>query len=53
MQGQHTGASIAKEVLKVLKLTSTLKRLLAVTCNNASNNSTLLQFLKSGLKEEG
>ena len=53
MRGQHTGASMAKEVLKVLKLTSTLKRLLAVTCDNASNNGTLSRFLKSGLEEEG
>ena len=53
MRRQYTGSSIAKEVFQMLVLTGTLKRLLRITCNNASNNSTLLQSLQSKLKEEG
>lgn len=50
---QYTGFSIAKEVFQILILIGTLKRLLRITYNNTSNNSTLLQSLQSKLKEEG
>jgi hypothetical protein len=45
MRGKHTGVSMAREVLQVLKATNTTKKLLAVTCANASNNSTLSRTL--------
>jgi hypothetical protein len=52
MRGKHTGVSMAKEVLKVLKAFNKTKKLLAITCDNASNNSTLSRTLESSLKEE-
>lgn len=53
MRGQHTGVSMAKEVLKVLKLTGLTHRLLGLTSDNASNNSTLSRSLESRLADEG
>lgn len=53
MRGQHTGLSMANEVLGVLRSTRTTDRLLGVTCDNASNNSTLSRSLESRLGEQG
>jgi hypothetical protein len=41
LRGSHTGYSMAHEVVHVLKDLSATRRLLAVTCDNASNNGTL------------
>jgi ribosomal protein S27E len=41
MRGRHTGESMATDVVKVLSDTNTTSRLLAVTCDNASNNKTM------------
>jgi len=53
VRGRHSGLSMAKEVLQLLKSAGIIKRLLAITCDNASNNSTLSQTLESKLQEEG
>lgn len=47
LRGHHTGTSMAIEVFRALKDTKTSDRLLAITCDNASNNSTLSCALKS------
>lgn len=52
MRGRHTGVSMATEVLQVLKATNTTKKLLAITCDNASNNSTLSRSVETNLGEE-
>ena len=52
MRRRHTRVSIAIEVLQVLKATNTTKKLIAITCNNASNNSTLLHSIETNLREE-
>ena len=43
MRRRHIEESIARKVYKVLITTNTIKRLLAITYNNASNNRTLIQ----------
>jgi hypothetical protein len=52
MHRKHTGASIAKEVIKVLGRTNTTNQLLGLTCDNASNNSVLSQLLEENLKKQ-
>jgi hypothetical protein len=52
MRGKHTSASIAEEVIKVLSRTDTTSQLLGLTCDNASNNSVLLQLLEENLEEQ-
>ena len=52
MRRRHTRVSIAIEVLQVLKATNIIKKLLAITYNNTSNNSTLLYSVKTNLREE-
>jgi hypothetical protein len=52
MRGRHSGESMAGEVLQVLKDTKTTRKLLAITCDNASNNSTLTQSVQHKLLEE-
>jgi hypothetical protein len=52
MRGSHTGTSMATEVLQVLSNTSTKRRLLAITCDNASNNGTLTRTIQTKLKDE-
>jgi hypothetical protein len=42
MRGRYTGALIAKLVFNTLRSVSALKKLLGLTRDNASNNSTLL-----------
>ncbi|KAG9375655.1 hypothetical protein A1F94_013793 [Pyrenophora tritici-repentis] len=51
MRGRHTGTSIADEVLHILLDTKTKTQLLAITCDNASNNSVLARTLQSKLQE--
>jgi hypothetical protein len=41
MRRRHTSELIATDVVKVLSDTNTTLRLLAVTCDNASNNKTI------------
>ena len=53
MRGRYTGTSIATEVLQVLLDTNTNNQLLAFTCNNASNNTTLSRAIKLSLEAEG
>lgn len=53
IRGRHTRSSIATKVLKVLSNTYTQKRLLAITYNNASNNTTLVQTIHLKLQDEG
>ncbi|KAJ8115409.1 hypothetical protein OPT61_g2929 [Boeremia exigua] len=53
MRGKHTGVSMAQQVLQVLQATQTTKRLLGITCDNASNNSALSQTLQLQLQQEG
>jgi hypothetical protein len=52
MRGSHTGVSMAIEVLQALRATNTTQKLLAITCDNASNNSTLTRSVESKLLEE-
>ncbi|KAI0573130.1 Dimer-Tnp-hAT domain-containing protein [Pyrenophora tritici-repentis] len=52
MRGRHTGASIAADVLRILLETNTKARLLAITCDNASNNQTLTRTLQASLLEQ-
>lgn len=52
IRGKHTGTSMAEEVFRVLSSTGTQRRLLAITCDNASNNSTLAQAVQIRLQEE-
>lgn len=52
MRGRHTGSSMAREVLEVLKKTGTTHKLLAITCDNASNNSTLSRYIQSEFEKE-
>ncbi|KAI1508820.1 hypothetical protein Ptr86124_012119 [Pyrenophora tritici-repentis] len=51
MRGRHTGTSMADEVLHILLDTKTKTQLLAITCDNASNNSVLARTLQSKLQE--
>ena len=51
IRGSHTGASMASEVLQVLLNTKTQRRLLAITADNASNNTTLAYNLEAKLEE--
>ena len=53
IRGSHTGRSMAKELLRVLSETNTTQRLLCITCDNASNNSTLTQSIESELGQKG
>lgn len=52
MRGRHTGASMAAEVVRLLEETDTKSRLLAITCDNASNNYTLTRTLQTRLGEQ-
>ena len=52
MQGSQTGVLIAGKVLKVLLETRTKSQLLAITCDNASNNTTLSRAINTMLLEE-
>ncbi|KAF2022811.1 hypothetical protein EK21DRAFT_82344, partial [Setomelanomma holmii] len=52
MRGSHTGESMAREVLKVLSDTAIKPRLLAITCDNASNNTTVTRSLETLLQSE-
>jgi hypothetical protein len=52
MRGRHTGVSMAEEVLQVLSETTTKRRLLAITCDNASNNSMLARAVKLKLQDK-
>jgi hypothetical protein len=52
MRRSHTEVSIAIEVLQALRATNTTQKLLAITCDNASNNSTLTHSVESKLLEE-
>ena len=52
LRGKHTGFSMAMEVMKVLDETKMKSRLLAVTCDNASNNSTMVTSIKQHLETE-
>jgi hypothetical protein len=52
MRGKHTGVSMAQQVIRLLKATKTTNRLLAITCDNASNNSALSRTLQSQLQLE-
>lgn len=53
IRGRHTGASMADQVLKLLSKSELQKKLLSITCDNASNNSTLTQSLQQGLQQLG
>jgi hypothetical protein len=53
LQGRHSSVSLASTILQVLQLTRITKRLLAITCDNASNNATLSTTLKTLLEDEG
>jgi hypothetical protein len=53
LRGRHTGVSMSSDLMRVLQLTKTCKRLLAVTCDNAGNNSTLTRNLERKLRDEG
>lgn len=53
IRGRHTGALMADEVLKLLSKSELQKKLLSITCDNASNNSTLTQSLQQGLQQLG
>jgi hypothetical protein len=52
MRGRHTGTSMAAEVLRLLSDTNTKKRLLALTCDNASNNTTMSRTMQAELGNE-
>jgi len=49
MRGRHTGESMAREVHEVLASTNTTKKLLAITCDNASSNKALTQNVEESL----
>jgi hypothetical protein len=53
LRGRHSGVSLASTILQVLRSTRTTKRLLAITCDNASNNATLSTTLETLLEDEG
>ena len=50
MRGRHTGISMAEELLQVLTDTGTQSQLLALTCDNASNNSVLARTVQTKLE---
>ena len=52
IRGRYTRASIVIEEVQVLTSTNTKQQLLAITCNSASNNSTLTTTLKDRLEEK-
>ena len=52
LRRSHTRESIAVEVLQVIKHTNTTQKLLAITCDNASNNSTLTQSIQHKLLDK-
>jgi hypothetical protein len=53
MRGSHTSEAIAGEVHQVLLDTDIKRQLLGITCDNASNNSTLVAELEGLLEESG
>jgi hypothetical protein len=53
LRGSHTGMSIALEVTQVLQKLDLLKRLLALTADNASNNRTMASHLQFKLEALG
>jgi hypothetical protein len=52
LRGSHTGDSMATEVLQILRETGTTRKLLAITCDNASNNNTMTRTIQYKLSEE-
>lgn len=46
MRGQHTGVSMAEHLLSILTTRDLRYRLLAITADNASNNSTLCRTVQ-------
>lgn len=52
LRGQHSGNSMALCLLQVLSETHTKPRLLAITCDNASNKTTLTRTLETTLDDE-
>ncbi|KAG2073320.1 hypothetical protein BDR04DRAFT_935688, partial [Suillus decipiens] len=51
--GEHSGANLAKAVWNTLELYGLRNWLMAVICDNASNNDTLLQALGEKCADEG
>jgi hypothetical protein len=45
LRGKHTGDQLAQHVLFELHSLGVLPKLMAITCDNASNNDTMLQYL--------
>jgi hypothetical protein len=52
LRGSHTGDSMAQEVLQVLSDAGIKHQLLAITCDNASNNGTLTKSLQNILQSK-
>jgi hypothetical protein len=52
MRGQHTGVSMAEHLLSILTTRDLRHRLLAITADNASNNSTLCRTVQSYLAQD-
>lgn len=51
LQGEHDGESLGKELLSDLDDLDITDRLLGVTADNASNNTTMLQYVESHYRE--
>ncbi|KAG2033415.1 hypothetical protein BDR03DRAFT_829407, partial [Suillus americanus] len=50
---EHSGANLAEAVWNTLELYGLKNRIMAVVCDNASNNDTLLQTLGEKCANEG
>jgi hypothetical protein len=48
MSGCHTGRHLARELEALLKSFGIEKKILSITCDNASNNDTMIQALNLG-----
>ncbi|KAG1903265.1 uncharacterized protein F5891DRAFT_905574, partial [Suillus fuscotomentosus] len=51
--GEHSGANLAEAVWHTLELYGLKSRVMAIVCDNASNNDTLLQALGEKCADEG
>ena len=50
LSGSHTGANLGRVLLNVLEKYHMTQRVLAITTDNASNNTTLVQFVHESEK---
>ncbi|OCB88219.1 hypothetical protein A7U60_g4624 [Sanghuangporus baumii] len=53
IKGRHTGDNIGAIVLRVLDQYNLVSKLIAINCDNASNNDTMVSYLETQLFERG